>query len=258
MVERMLTSRIQAQGPVSIGDFMQEVLSAPVGGYYTEAAATDDGGSKLPGHGGVFGARGDFVTAPEISQLFGELVGLWSIAVWQAAGQPSRCEIVELGPGGGKMMSDILRTAKHFKSFGDALEVVLVEASPPLRRAQAAALGVAELHEVSDDGVLRWTPPGSSHQVEREDGCMAIGMTDAGVLVRWYQHFTTAVPATTDTTLAGADRKQRGLKGAATTADGSAQGLGEGGEGREPLLLVLANEFFDALPARQFVQTARG
>ena len=115
---------------VAVSDFMQEVLTAPVGGYYTEAAATDDNANASASDTGVFGARGDFVTAPEISQLFGELLGLWCVSLWQSAGSPPRVELVELGPGRGKMMSDILRTAKHFPAFGEALSVSMVEASP--------------------------------------------------------------------------------------------------------------------------------
>ena len=109
---------------------MQEVLTAPIGGYYTEATATDDNANASASDTGVFGERGDFVTAPEISQLFGELLGLWCVSLWQSAGSPARVQLVELGPGRGKMMSDILRTAKHFPAFGEALSVSMVEASP--------------------------------------------------------------------------------------------------------------------------------
>ena len=109
---------------------MQEVLTAPIGGYYTEATATDDKPAASAADVGVFGQRGDFVTAPEISQLFGELLGLWCIGLWQSAGSPANVQLVELGPGRGKMMSDILRTASHFPAFNEALSVSMVEASP--------------------------------------------------------------------------------------------------------------------------------
>jgi hypothetical protein len=130
MVDRLLRQRILAHGPVSVSDFMQEVLTAPIGGYYTEATATDDQPATSAADVGVFGKRGDFVTAPEISQLFGELLGLWCIGLWQSAGSPKTVQLVELGPGRGKMMSDILRTSKHFPAFNGALSVSMVEASP--------------------------------------------------------------------------------------------------------------------------------
>ena len=92
--EERLRARIAAEGPVSVADYMAEAN----GHYY----ATRD----------PFGAQGDFVTAPEISQMFGELVGLWAAAVWRAMGSPASLNLVELGPGRGTMMSDVLRVAR--------------------------------------------------------------------------------------------------------------------------------------------------
>ena len=235
MVDRLLRQRILAHGPVSVADFMQEVLTAPIGGYYTEAAASEgrDDDPESPaaegGEVGVFGSRGDFVTAPEISQLFGELLGLWCVALWQSAGSPRRVELVELGPGRGKMMSDILRTAKHFPAFSEGLSVSLIEASPPLVRSQAEALEVSQLRE-QDASTVTGTEEGGD--AGEEDGWLATGETAAGVGVRWFRHLTTALP------LASAE--------AVPSAE-------EGEE--EPLLIVLANEYWDALPARQFQLT---
>ena len=97
----------------------------------------------------VLGAAGDFTTAPEISQMFGEMLGLWCVQVWHDQGQPKRKRLVELGPGRGTMMRDALRAAKVAAEFLDGLEVVLVEASPALQQAQAEKL--------KDCGVkLRW------------------------------------------------------------------------------------------------------
>src|ERR1700693_6425354 len=81
-----------------------------------------------------FGARGDFITAPEISQMFGELIGLWAAAVWGEMGSPGRIRLVELGPGRGTLMADGLRAAKTAESFRAALAVDLVEIRPVLRR----------------------------------------------------------------------------------------------------------------------------
>lgn len=86
------------------------------------------------------GAAGDFVTAPEITQLFGEMVAVWLVSVWEAMGRPQRARLVELGPGTGVLMRDVLRTLARFPAMRAALEVHLVELSQPLRRLQFATL----------------------------------------------------------------------------------------------------------------------
>ena len=93
-----LKRRIRADGPLTIAEYMEACLSDPEFGYYTT--------------GEPFGAGGDFTTAPEISQIFGELIGLWSAVVWQQMGAPERVALVELGPGRGTLMADALRAAK--------------------------------------------------------------------------------------------------------------------------------------------------
>lgn len=158
---------IEAQGPISIAQFMTMALLDSRAGYY----ATRD----------PFGAEGDFITAPEVSQMFGELVGLWMVQCWLEQGSPSPARLVELGPGRGTLMADALRTAKIVPEFLDAVEIVLVEASPAL------------------------------HEIQRGN------VPDA----RWLDHFDSDL-------------------------------LGE-----RPLFLI-ANEFFDALPIRQYVKTERG
>jgi NADH dehydrogenase [ubiquinone] 1 alpha subcomplex assembly factor 7 len=124
------------------------------------------------------GAAGDFITAPEISQIFGELLGLWAVAVWQSMGEPRAVTIAELGPGRGTLMKDALRAWGAVPKFLDRVSVVLIEASPVMAETQRKAL------------------------------------KEAPVPLRW---------------LAELD----------TLPDG--------------LLIVLANEFVDALPIRQFV-----
>ncbi len=165
-----IAALIASQGPISIAEFMTLALHDRDAGYY----ATRD----------PFGAAGDFITAPEISQMFGELIGLWLAQVWQDQGRPARPLLVELGPGRGTLMADALRALRLVPDFRDGLEVVLVEASAVLRTAQQEAL----------------------------QGC--------GVAVRWSENF--------DASRAG-----------------------------RPLFLV-ANEFFDALPIRQYVKSERG
>jgi SAM-dependent MidA family methyltransferase len=127
---RLLAERIRQSGPISLADYMTDCLMHPVHGYYT---------TRDP-----FGGRGDFTTAPEISQMFGELVGLCLAQAWLDQGAPGPFTLAELGPGRGTLMADALRATRGVPGFHAAAGVVLVEASPVLRAAQAdrlAALG---------------------------------------------------------------------------------------------------------------------
>jgi len=124
-----LRARIAAQGPLPVSVFMMEALFDPMAGFY----ATRD----------PIGAGADFVTAPEISQMFGELLGLWAAQVWQDMGSPQSCVLAELGPGKGTMMSDMLRAARAVPGFADALKVSLVEASAALKMVQGRTLARA-------------------------------------------------------------------------------------------------------------------
>lgn len=159
-----LTRQIAVDGPMSLADYMQSCLLHPEFGYY----ATRD----------PLGAAGDFITAPEISQMFGELMGLCLAQAWMDQGG-GPCVLAELGPGRGTLMADMLRATRAVPGF--APEVHLVEASPALRAVQRATL--------------------------------------KGVDVVWHDDVA-GLPET-------------------------------------PLLLV-ANEFFDALPIRQFIRQGRG
>ena len=159
---------ILAQGPLSLAQFMTLALHDPQFGYY----ATRD----------PIGA--DFITAPEISQMFGELLGLWIAQCWHDQGKPAPVRLVELGPGRGTLMADALRAARLMPEFLRAIEVVLVESNPVLQAAQRDCL------------------------------------KDCAIAIRWCGRF-------------------------------------EDWLGDRPLFL-LANEFFDALPIRQFVNTERG
>jgi SAM-dependent MidA family methyltransferase len=87
-----------------------------------------------------FGARGDFITAPEVSQMFGELIGLWTAAVWQQMGRPARVRLVELGPGRGTLMRDALRAMKVMPGLVEAASVHLAEISPALKAKQQESL----------------------------------------------------------------------------------------------------------------------
>ncbi len=120
---------IADEGPISLERYMALALTHPTKGYYT---------SRDP-----FGADGDFVTAPEISQMFGELVGLWAAEIWSQIGAPPRVRLVELGPGRGALMADALRAARAAPEFFAAIEVELVEASDLLAARQGAALAAS-------------------------------------------------------------------------------------------------------------------
>ena len=157
---------IRAQGPISVAQYFQMALGDPEYGYYVRANPIGR----------------DFITAPEVSQIFGELIGLLFVQAWEDRGRPSRFHLVELGPGRGTLMADMLRAAKVRPAFLEAADINLVETSPALRAVQAQTL--------------------------------------AGLRVEWRNHLSEAP--------------------------------------RDAPLFLVANEFFDALPARQFVRTERG
>ena len=127
---------IRIRGPLSLPEFMRSALQHPIHGYYTSQHG-EDGAD-------VFGKRGDFITSPEVSQVFGELVGLWCVATWRQMGSPEGFRLVEIGPGRGTLMDDLLRAASRFDDFASALErVEMVETSPVLAAVQRETLGCA-------------------------------------------------------------------------------------------------------------------
>lgn len=124
-LEARIGALIEAMGPIDVAAFMTLALAHPRDGYYAKRAA--------------IGADGDFITAPEISQLFGELVGLALAAAWQAAGRPA-ARLVELGPGNGTLIADLWRAGRHVPGFHTGLALHLIETSPLLRARQAERL----------------------------------------------------------------------------------------------------------------------
>ncbi len=124
-LEAEVRRRIEAGGPMSVGQYMSLCLAHPEHGYYV---------TRDP-----LGVAGDFITAPEISQIFGELIGLWACAVWQRMGSPENVRLGELGPGRGTMMLDALRAAQVVPSFRAAIVVHFVEISPALEMRQRQA-----------------------------------------------------------------------------------------------------------------------
>ncbi len=121
-----LRGMIGIDGPLPLDRYMDLCLSHQTAGYYM---------TRDP-----FGRGGDFITAPEISQIFGELIGLWCAHVWTTMGSPSLFNLAELGPGRGTLMADLLRAAGKVPGFPDAAEIALVETSPTLRRRQSETL----------------------------------------------------------------------------------------------------------------------
>ncbi len=168
-LEDRLIALIKSRGAITVADYMQDALMHPHDGYYTAQAP--------------IGAKGDFTTAPEISQIFGELIGLWLVQSWIDMGSPPAFNLVELGPGRGVLMQDILGAAKLRPAFLDAARIWLVETSGRLR-----------------------------HEQQRR-------LRDAGIATDWADAFAEVPPG--------------------------------------PMLIV-ANEFFDCLPIRQFVRTQTG
>jgi len=126
-------------GPITVARFMAEALGNPDHGYYM---------TRDP-----FGQTGDFITAPEVSQMFGELVGAWCADIWRQMGMPNPVRLIEVGPGRGTLMSDALRATRQVHGFHAALEIHLVETSPLLRARQASALANYEIswHDAVDD-----------------------------------------------------------------------------------------------------------
>ncbi|KAI0701907.1 S-adenosyl-L-methionine-dependent methyltransferase [Cerioporus squamosus] len=129
-VEKILLDTIKATGPISYATYMQMCLSHPSAGYYMNPSNA------------VIGSRGDFITSPEISQVFGELLGVWLLSQWMLAGQARKIRFVELGPGRGTLMHDMLRVFSQFPAARSVVEEIhLVETSPAMRSAQEAKLG---------------------------------------------------------------------------------------------------------------------
>jgi SAM-dependent MidA family methyltransferase len=142
-----LADQIKANGPLSLAAYMNAALSDPKEGYYMRRAPFG-----APSAGG-----GDFTTAPEISQMFGELIGAWCVDLWARSGAPKPVNLVELGPGRGTLMADICRTASRHSDFTKNLNVHFVETSPTLRAEQKQRVAQASWHDslatVPDDAL---------------------------------------------------------------------------------------------------------
>jgi NADH dehydrogenase [ubiquinone] 1 alpha subcomplex assembly factor 7 len=145
-ISQKMARRIRAEGPLTVAAYMAMALHDPECGYYASR--------------GPIGAAGDFTTAPEISQIFGELIGLWCADLWCRMGRPDPVILAELGPGRGVLISDFLRAARTVPGFRHALRLHLVETSPVLRAEQAKLLRevnpiwVTRIEELPDGPLL--------------------------------------------------------------------------------------------------------
>jgi len=187
---QVLMRRIKATGPITIAEYMADCLLHPKHGYYS---------TRDP-----FGRAGDFVTAPEVSQMFGELIGLCLAQVWLDQGRVASFTLAELGPGRGTLMADMLRAAKSVLGFVDAAQVHLVEASPILRDKQRETLAGRQIKwQDSADQLpdaplflianeffdalpirqfVRDAPGWRERQVGVKDAALAFGLSDAAAV----------------------------------------------------------------------------
>jgi len=140
-LELEIRKRIRLAGPMPVRQFMTLCLTHPDYGYYT---------TRDP-----LGASGDFITSPEISQVFGELIGLWAASAWHMMGQPENVRLIELGPGRGTMLMDAMRAAQVVPAFRQAIVLHLIEVNPKLRERQQQGLGTLDVpsmwHESFDE-----------------------------------------------------------------------------------------------------------
>ena len=216
-------------GPITVHEFMSEALTNPTYGYYTKTSSKDK----------VFGKSGDFTTSPEISQIFGELLGVWCATIWEQLGKPEELHLIEFGPGRGTLMMDLLRGTSNFKKFSEALRVHLIEISPALRKKQFETLkcqGSLETFESLNNPLLAEIKPNpfaakntdddddDDDDSEEEDEKLSTkgnvsGITAHGTKVYWHNSLDDVPSGPT---------------------------------------CIIAHEFFDALPVHQFRRTERG
>ncbi|KAH7686562.1 Protein arginine methyltransferase NDUFAF7 protein [Dioscorea alata] len=175
-------------GPITVAEYMEEVLTNPTSGFYMNRD--------------VFGAGGDFITSPEVSQMFGEMIGVWTMCLWEQMGQPERVNLIELGPGRGTLMVDLLRGASKFVDFTKSLHIHMVECSPTLRKVQYDNL------KCTDEAVN-----------EEDHTKRTISML-SGAPISWHSTLE-EVPSGSPT-------------------------------------IIIAHEFYDALPVHQFQKAPRG
>jgi NADH dehydrogenase [ubiquinone] 1 alpha subcomplex assembly factor 7 len=142
MLKDVLIQLIRQHGSIDFYTYMKLCQQHPDYGYYAIKSSND-----------ILGATGDFITAPEISSLFGEMIAFWIVTQWERLGSPAQLQLLELGPGRGILMKDILTTLRKLKSFTASVLVHMAEINPSFKKAQIEALnGLCEIvhHEPLD------------------------------------------------------------------------------------------------------------
>eukprot|EP00049_Salpingoeca_infusionum_P007800 m.126293 g.126293 ORF g.126293 m.126293 type:complete len:465 (-) comp13828_c0_seq2:1513-2907(-) len=203
-----LRARIKISGPLSVADYMREAILNPASGYYVSKQNT-------------VGEQGDFITSPEVSPVFSEMLGVWSVMRWQQHGQPNSINLIELGPGTGNLMATVAETiARLTAQQAPDINITLVEASPLLVKQQGERLGCS----ANDFGFDPETTDLSTKApfLSSKGKLAATGATPH---VQWMRHFDDVpVPPDPENTFS----------------------------------CIFAHEFFDALPVHQFRLTKDG
>lgn len=139
-LEELIREEVAMRGPISVARYMELALQHPAYGYYRQ--------------GDPLGRKGDFITAPEVSQMFGELIGLWLADTWRLLGKPSPFVLLEMGPGRGTLMADALRATARVEGFAAAMKLCLLESNQTFRAMQAEKLATAQPLFLDDLGAL--------------------------------------------------------------------------------------------------------
>lgn len=233
---KQLMALIETRGPMSMATFMNFALTHPSYGYYMKSD--------------VFGKEGDFTTSPEISQMFGELLGVWCAAMWEHLGRPPKIHIVEIGPGRGTLSSDMLNATKNMKAFFKAIHLHLVEVSPHLRRLQAQKFGLvypATINREVLDSIK--VPQGlDDHVYQPISGSEAVQFEVS-------RPDLSKLSEANDTSQLLPDVTLKSLPGTSISWHARFDDIPD--YNGEPML-VIAQEFFDALPIYQLEMTSAG
>ncbi|XP_043231066.1 protein arginine methyltransferase NDUFAF7, mitochondrial-like [Amphibalanus amphitrite] len=252
---RQLAARVRATGAMTVAEFMNEVLVHPLQGYYTRQSQV--------------GQHGDFVTAPEVAGMYGEMLAVWLLHEWQKLGAPQPLQLVELGPGRGTLMADILRVVNRLAPEAE-IAIRLVEVSATLAETQAQSLGVRlsspPLSE--SDAQNRLTLPGDSQSDAQDrltsptnnqsesDGQLTSSISQSSGSVRSSE--APSDQSGTGTELTSRPAVQWPLSGTTVTCGRAVTWHDRLTDVPEAFSLIVANEFFDALPVHQFRRTEAG
>lgn len=252
----VLKQMIHMRGPLSLHDFMFQVLQHPKYGYYMSKQNVLPNATE----------RGDFITSPEISSLFGELICVWLLYTWQNMNSPSHIQLVELGPGKGTLMEDIIRTAKTFPAFYRALSIHLLESSPVMRKHQQETLKVTITStQEATQAMEQCYVEKHTEQSQLNQYGVAMGeMAQENELAQQLHTRKQSSDANTnsasisDNTVQGSDVVIKGII-ADKLRDIPVEWISHIKQvSTDAPVFFLAHEFFDALPVRQFEYTTRG